>query len=380
MFMDKQTSIAKHLAKAGIEINGSRPWDIQIKDPRTLQRMLREPSLGAGESYMDGWWECPRLDEFFYRFLRHVDTREIYHPSTLLAFWLKNCFTNPQSPRSSQQVAQQHYNLDNNLYVIMLGKSMAYTCAYWRQAQSLDEAQLAKYELICRKLELQPGEKVLELGCGFGGFAKYAAENFGVSLTSINISSEQMRYAKEICRHLPVQLIECDYRDVKRYNPAGIKFDKVVSIGLCEHIGYKNYARFLQIARDNLSADGLFLLHSIGKNISNTFTDPWIQKYIFPQGMLPTLQLLMRAAEPYFVAEDVHNIGADYDKTLMAWHENFEVNWTTLAAQHDERFHRMWRYYLLSCAGGFRARAMQLFQVVFSPRGKVNGYHSIRCL
>lgn len=376
--MDSRKKISDFFAKAGIEIDGSRPWDIQIKNSRALKRMLAEPSLGAGESYMEGDWECDRLDEFFFRIFRHLDFSELYHPTALIFFLLKNSFINPQSLRYSKQVAEKHYNIDNSLYIAMLGKSMAYTCAYWHNAYSLDEAQWAKYDLICRKLNFRPGEKVLELGCGFGGFAKYAAENYGVSVVSINISTEQMRYAKEICQNLPIQLVECDYRETKRYNPDNLKFDKIVTIGLCEHIGYKNYGHFMKIARDNLKKEGLFLLHTIGKNISGPFTDPWIQKYIFPQGMLPTLKVISAASEPYFVTEDVHNIGADYDKTLMAWHENFEKNWSRLSLQHDERFHRMWRYYLLSCAGGFRSRTMQLYQFVFSPQGALNGYISIR--
>lgn len=370
--------IVNLLAHADIKINGGRAWDMQINDGRALKLIAAEPSLGAGESYMEGWWDCQSLDEFFFRVLRHIDLKKIYHPLTLFTFLIKNFFVNQQSKLRSTQVAKLHYNLDNELYAAMLGPSMAYTCAYWREAQSLDAAQNAKYDLICRKLHLQPGEKVLELGCGFGGFAKYAAENYGVSLTSINISSEQMRYARRLCLHLPVELVECDYRDQQRYNPHRIKFDKVVSIGLCEHIGYRNYAHFLRIVRENIKEDGLFLLHTIGKNHSHTFTDPWIQKYIFPQGMLPSLKLLSGHSEPYFVMEDVHNFSVDYDKTLVAWYQNFEQAWPQLACRHSEKFRRIWRYYLLSCAGGFRARSMQLYQLILSPRGELNGYLSCR--
>ena len=376
--MNKMARLASLLAKADIEIDGGRPWDIQIKDDRAVRRILSEPSLGAGESYMEGYWECARLDEFFFRVLRGLKPKEIYHFTTLFVYWLKNFFINPQSPRYSKRVAEQHYNIDNELYIAMLGKSMAYTCAYWRNAQTLDEAQFAKYDLICRKLNLHADEKVLELGCGFGGFAKYAAENYGVSVVGINISSEQLRYARGACRNLPIQFFECDYRDVKRYNPDRIRFDKVVSIGLSEHVGYQNYRQFLQIARENLQEDGLFLLHTIAKNFSHHFSDPWIQKYIFPHGMLPTLKMITGLSEPYFITEDVHNIGADYDKTLMAWDHNFENSWPSLCSRHDERFRRMWRYYLLSCAGGFRARTMQLYQLVLSPRGVLDGYRSIR--
>lgn len=377
--MDEKSKVDALLHKAGVEINGARPWDIQVHDSRTFRRILTEPSLGAGESYMDEWWDCPQLDEFFFRIFRHLNPKEVYPPTTLLRFWLKNFFINPQSRQRSKQVAMQHYNIGNDLYVAMLGKSMAYTCGYWPHAHTLDDAQFAKYDLICRKLQFKPGEQVLELGCGFGGFAKYAAEKYEVSLVSINISSEQMRYAKTLCRDFPaVQFIECDYRDTSRYNPTNRRFDKIVSIGLCEHVGYQNYKNFMKIARAQLKENGLFLLHTIAKNTSSSFTDPWIQKYIFPQGMLPTLTVLSQKSEPYFVIEDVHNFGVDYDKTLMAWYENFEKNWPHLSTQYDERFRRMWRYYLLSCASGFRSRTMQLYQLVLSPHGDPHGYLSIR--
>ncbi len=167
-------------------------------------------------------------------------------------------------------------------------------------------------------------------------------------------------------------------RETELYNPQAMKFDKVVSIGLCEHVGYKNYKRLFKIVLSNMKPDGLFLLHTIGKNHSIDFCDPWIQKYVFPQGVLPTIQVLGRASEPYFIIEDIHNFGADYDKTLMAWYENFKANWHELKSCYDEKFYRMWCYYLLSCAGGFRARSNQLFQIVFSPKGVINGYISIR--
>ncbi|MBS0351699.1 MAG: cyclopropane fatty acyl phospholipid synthase [Proteobacteria bacterium] len=375
--MDKAKRLAQLLEKAGIQINGSQPWDIRINDQRAINRILSEPSVGAGESYMDDWWDCQQLDEFFFRILRHLDLKDLYHYTTFLAYRFKNIFHNPQSKNRSKQVAIQHYNLGNDLYTAMLGKSMAYTCGYWRLAEQLDQAQFAKYDLICKKLELKPGETVLELGCGFGGFAKFAAENYSVNLVCINISHEQMNFAKQFCKNLPVQFVECDYRDVPNYNPEKIKFDKVVSIGLCEHVGYENYNTFFKIVRNNIKENGLFLLHTIAKNTSHCFSDPWIQKYIFPHGMLPSVRILSDTAERYFVTEDVHNMGADYDKTLMAWNENFDKNWPQLA-HYGDKFRRMWRYYLLSCAGGFRARSMQLYQFVFSPQGKIDGYLSYR--
>lgn len=377
--MDKTTRLIQALSKAGIDVNGGKPWDIQVNNHQFFERISGEPSIGAGESYMEGWWECEKLDEMFYRLLRFVSPDEIYHGLTKIGFIIKNILINPQSRERSLEVADVHYNLGNDLYEVMLGKSMAYTCAYWNdQATSLDEAQFAKYDLICRKLHLQAGERVLELGCGFGGFSRYAAEKYGVDMVAVNISHQQILFARELCRHLPVQLFECDYREFKEYNSSNIKFDKVVSIGLCEHVGYKNYRVLMEIVRQNLKDDGLFLLHTIAKNISNHFTDPWIQKYIFPQAELPTLQWLCAAAEPCFITEDVHNLSVNYDKTLLAWCENFEKNWEILQGKYNDQFRRMWRYYLLSSAGGFRSRTMQLYQLVLSPYGESKGYVNVR--
>jgi cyclopropane-fatty-acyl-phospholipid synthase len=291
---------------------------------------------------------------------------------------LTNRLVNLQTKLRSKKVAEQHYNLGNDLYRYMLGKSMAYTCAYWKNAKTLDQAQYDKFDLICRKINLKPGERVLDLGCGWGSLAKYMAENYGSKVTAVNISVEQVRYAREICSHLPVEVHLCDYRDANSYNPKNIPFDKVVSIGLCEHVGHKNYRHFLKIARENLKENGLFLLHTIGKNDSSFFVNPWINKYIFPNGMLPSIKLLSGAMEHLFVLEDLHNFGSDYDKTLMAWHKNFNDNWGQLKDKYGQEFFRLWNYYLLSCAGGFRARGMQLWQMVLSPKGLLGGYETVR--
>lgn len=366
------------LNTAGITINGTQPFDIQIHDQSFFKRFMLNPSLVAGESYMEGEWSCKQLDELFFRVMRRMNTDVVYDTWKIKLVRLFNALVNQQTPKKSQRVAIQHYNLDNTLYQYMLGESMAYTCAYWQNAKTLDEAQYNKYDLICRKINLQPGEKVLELGCGWGGFAKYATEKYGCEVVAVNISSEQIRYAKELCGNLPVTLHLCDYRDQDVYNPKRIKFDKLVSIGLCEHIGYKNYRNFMGIARENLKDDGLFLLHTIGRNDSANFVDPWINKYIFPNGLLPSIKQLGASMELLFVVEDVHNFGTDYDKTLMAWKNNFDEHWQELSAHYDEKFYRMWSYYLLSCAGTFRAREMQLWQWVLSPKGVLGGYKSVR--
>jgi cyclopropane-fatty-acyl-phospholipid synthase len=250
----------------------------------------------------------------------------------------------------------------------MLDKRMVYTCGYWKDAKTLDEAQEAKLDLTCKKLNLKPGMKVLDIGCGWGSFAKYAAEKYKVKVVGITVSKEQAVLAKALCKGLPIEIRLQDYRDLNE------KFDRIVSLGMFEHVGYKNYKTYMKVVHRCLKDDGLFLLHTIGGNKSVKSTDPWIDKYIFPNSMLPSIKQMGDAIEDYFVMEDWHNFSADYDKTLMAWYNNFENSWNKLKDDYDERFHRMWRYYLLACAGTFRARKSQLWQIVLSKDGIKEGY------
>lgn len=362
------------LKEIGVTLNGDGPCDVRIHDPRTYTKILTNQSIGAGESYMDGWWDCDRLDELFYRICRYKTYRHVYSKWKDGLSFLLDSFINQQSRSKSEHVANLHYNLSNKLYEFMLGKSMAYTCGYWKNAQTLDEAQFAKYELTCQKMMLKPGDTVLDIGCGRGGLAKYIAEKHGCEVVALDLSKEAADYAKQLCQNLPVTIYHCDYRDTHVYNPGEKKFDKLVSVGVLEHVGYKNYAHLMDISRSFLKEDGIFLLHSIGGNISKTNCDPWIDKYIFPHGMLPSLKQLGSAFEHRFIVEDLHNFGAFYDKTLMAWHKNLNDHWNELKTDYDERFHRMMNYYLLSCAGGFRARDMQLWQFVLSPSGLLGGF------
>ena len=372
-----KSTLAAMFAEVGITINGDKPWDLQVHDERLYSRLARGRTLAAGESYVDGWWDCKQLDELFNRALAKDMDRRLY---SLSFAWkkLRNSIFNQQTPIKSREVANVHYNLGNDLYRAMLGESMAYTCAYWLEADSLDAAQFAKYDLVCRKLGLEPGQKVLEVGSGFGGLAKHMAQRYGCEVVALSIANKPVEYARALCKGLPVQFHLCDYRDVGTYNPERVKFDKVVSVGVCEHVGYKNYRTLMEIVRSQIQEDGLFLLHTIGGNESKNYTEPWIDKYIFPRGMLPSLKQLGASVENLFVVEELHNFGADYDKTLMAWHGNFVDNWDRFRSQYGERFYRMFSYYLLSCAGGFRARAMQLWEFVLSPHGVPGGYTTIR--
>ncbi|RDV26650.1 cyclopropane fatty acyl phospholipid synthase [Alteromonas aestuariivivens] len=350
------------LAPADIKLNGERPWDPQVQNPRFYDRLCRQGSLGAGESYMDGDWECQQLDEFVSRVLsvqfdQRLQNKWVYIRNRLLG---KLC--NLQSCTRAWQVGEQHYDVGNNLYQAMLDKTMAYSCGYWQKARDLYQAQVAKLDLICQKLYLRPGENVLDIGCGWGSFAQYAAEHYGVNVTGVTISREQQVLALQRCAGLPVNIELQDYRSLKG------EFDKLVSIGMFEHVGPKNYPIYMQTACDLMAEDGIFVLHTIGSDATRKCTDPWIHKYIFPNGAIPSLREISAAAEPYFVIEDVHNFGPDYDRTLMAWHNNFSLAWPSLKSGYSERFFRMWSYYLKSCAGAFRCRNLQLFQVVLRKK------------
>ena len=362
----------KLLTHAGITINGTQPWDIQVHNDKLYQRVIAEGSLGLGESYMEGWWDCPHLDQFFFKVFR---SRTDEHLGKSLADMLNGlCFKlfNYQSKSRAFQIGEHHYDLGNDLFEKMLDKRMIYSCGYWKNAKTLDEAQEAKLDLICRKLYLKPGMKVLDIGCGWGGFAFFAAEKYGVEVVGVSVSKEQIAYAEAKRGKLPVTFLLQDYRDITG------SFDRVVSVGMFEHVGYKNYTDFMTVVNRCMKDDGLCLLHTIGATVTSFHPDPWIQKYIFPNGMLPSLAQIATASEDFFVIEDVHNFGADYDTTLMAWHKNFTEAWPSLKASYDETFRRMWNYYLLSCAGLFRARGIQLYQVVLSKQGLLGGYVSVR--
>ncbi|MAZ78221.1 MAG: cyclopropane-fatty-acyl-phospholipid synthase [Legionellaceae bacterium] len=382
--MKKTPPIFTELAElAGFEFNGPNPWDPQIHDPRFYSRILHQGTLGSGESYMDGWWDCEQLDEFCNRVIRANLPEKILKSGKILnLIWHKlNIFQamviNLQTKKRALKVGEVHYDVGNNLYQKMLDKGMNYTCGYWKTAQTLDEAQEAKVKLVCDKLYLKPGDRVLDIGCGWGGFAKYAAENYGAHVVGVTISKEQLALGQERCKGLPVELRFQDYRDVNE------EFDHVVSLGMIEHVGYKNFKTYMNVAHRCLKQDGLFLLHTIGNSTPVLKPEAWIGKYIFPNSMVPSASQLTKAYEGLFVMEDWHNFGPYYDKTLLAWFNNFNQAWPELKTdfgneRQQERFYRMWRYYLLSCAGAFRSRDMQLWQIVLSKGGVPGGYTSIR--
>lgn len=362
-----QKKLSDLLQLADVRFNGNRPWDMQIHNESLYRRILAGGSLAAGEAYMDGWWDCEALDQLFERLLRARIDEKIKARDWWWDALVARLF-NLQKPSRAFQIGERHYDTGNELFQIMLDERMIYSCGYWANAYTLDEAQENKLDLVCQKLQLKPGMKVLDIGCGWGGAARFAAERYGVEVVGITVSEQQANLAQTNCRGLPVTIRLQDYRDLDE------KFDRIFSIGMFEHVGYKNYRIYMKKVRELLKTDGLFLLHTIGGNSSVTRNDPWIAKYIFPNSMLPSARQITIAAEDLFVMEDWHNFGVDYDKTLTAWFHNFEAGWQQLKGAYDERFHRMWRYYLLMCAGAFRARSNQLWQLVLSPKGIKDGY------
>lgn len=380
--MSAKEIMTRLVAEAGIEINGPNPWDIEVHDDAFYDRVIGQGALGLGESYMEGCWDCADLSQMFERVLRADIEEKVSVGWTVFWSRVKAHWLNIQTIGQTRDLADAHYNLGNAFFEAMLGRTMAYSCAYWRDANSLDEAQENKLDLICRKLRLGPGDRVLDIGCGWGSFAKYAAKTYQCEVVGLTVAEEQATYAREFCAGLPVEIVCRDYRefDMGKYAAA---FDKVVSVGMVEHVGYRNYANFMRTAHRALKPRGLFLLHTIGAHRSSRHpTDAWIEKYIFPGGMLPSVQQLAKSFEDLFVLEDLQNIGHDYSLTLEAWHRNFETHWRDAAGDSSatgfkdtsETTHRMWRYYLLSAVANFRTRGISVWQLVLAKDGILGGY------
>ncbi len=387
--MDRQKKAIKEvLQKAGIAIDGKNPWDMQIHDERFYNRVLTDGSIGAGESYMDGWWDADQLEETAYKANLVRIPSLINKNPRLLLFIIQNKFLNVATIKRSYIVGKQHYDVGNELYERMLDHELNYTCGYWKdlgdpltawkKKDNLDKAQIAKMDLVCRKLKLKKGMKVFETGCGFGNFARFAAANYGVSVVGCTVSGEQARKARERCKGLPVKIYHKDYRELNLNE----KFDRVASIGIMEHITHKNYDNYLKITSDVLKDDGLMLLHTIAGDLSVTAGDPWSDKYIFPNSHPPSLAQIAKASEGKFIIEDVQNFGLYYYTTLMSWMQNFDKSWKYLSKnypeKYDERFYRMWKFYLLSFAGAFKARTLSLMQVVLSKGKEPIVYEAVR--
>jgi len=370
---DPRSTFEDLFARADVRFGGTRPWDIAVHNDRLFQRMRSGGSLGFGEAYMDGDWDCPALDQLFDRIIsaRLSDQLGLTLPLALLMLAAR--FTNRQSVARSAEVAHTHYDLPLEIHQATYDRRLTASCAYWKDARTLDQAQENKLDLICRKIGLETGHSVFDIGCGWGSFIGFAAEKYGAHCTGVTVSKEQVAYVKERYAKLPVRPLLADYRAY-----AGPKVDRIVSVGMFEHVGSKNYRTYFEFARRLLKEDGIFLLHTIWENERHPVIDAWQDKYIFPNGDLPSLGEVTSAVEGLFVVEDVHNFGVDYDHTLMAWNENFQSHRASLAPRLGERFCRMWEYYLLQNAAAFRCRHINVGQLVLTPHGLRGGYTAIR--
>jgi cyclopropane-fatty-acyl-phospholipid synthase len=364
--------IEKMLSGAGITINGSESYDIQIANPKFFNRVLRDGSIGLGESYMEGWWDCQALDEFFFRLFSKQTEKEFLSHFLLRVHILKARLFNLQTKSKALSAIASHYDIGNDLFSKMLDPLMMYSCGYWHGVTTLKEAQEQKLKLICEKMHLQAGQTVLDIGCGWGGFAYYAAKNYHVKVVGITLSKEQQEIAIKRCSGLDVEIRFQDYRDVKE------PFDRIVSIGMLEHVGYKNYKAFMEVVSRNLSDEGICLLHFIAGNETELAIDPWIHKYIFPNGVIPSMAQIGKSMEKQLVFEDLQNIGLHYDYTLMAWRQNFVQSWETLQENYSEIFYRMWNYYLSCSAASFRSRRLNLWQIIVRKPGSIGAYTAVR--
>jgi cyclopropane-fatty-acyl-phospholipid synthase len=366
----KQLSL-RILGLAGIEVNGKNAWDIQVHDDRLWNRIISQRELGLAEAYMDGWWDVESIDQFLTKLLEINVLDKVPFSISLVGHAVKSTVLNRQTKAKAAANAKHHYNIGNDLYTRMLDKEMAYSCGYWKTAKTLDQAQIAKFDLICRKLELKPGMKLLDIGCGWGGLLRYAAKNYGIIGTGISPADNQIELARAKNGKLKIEYLQMDYRDLSG------KFDRIVSVGMMEHVGPKNLETFFNKCISLLAPDGMMLHHTIASNVTKQVTDPFFDRYIFPGGVLPSLAQISKAVEKKVIIEDVHNFGPDYEKTLLAWHANINKRWREIP-NYDERFRRMWNYYLLSSAAGFRARHIQLLQVVFRPMTSRGAYKAVR--
>ncbi len=378
--MTKYKQIVESLAKeTGITVNGPAAYDIQVHNDSFYERVVSQGSLALGESYMDGWWSCEHLDEFFYRLLRAGMEQKIALTWVQILDVGRAKLLNMQSLKKAGEVAKIHYNLSSEFFVGLLDPRMVYSCGYWKNAETLEQAQEAKLDLIGRKLKLSSDDRVLDIGCGWGSFVKFAYERYRCKSVGVTISGPQAEYAKANCAGMPIDIIKSDYRDLSK--EAHGQFTKVVSVGMFEHVGPKNYKTFMKVVDDVLTDDGLFLLHTIGDNYSRIRCDTWLDKYIFPNGVAPSIQQLGKAVEGIFVMEDWHNFGPDYCTTLLCWNENLKRNFHSITVDTlmpRDTFFRMWEYFFTSFASAFKARHLQLWQIVMSRGNSTSVYESIR--
>ncbi|XP_021964854.2 cyclopropane-fatty-acyl-phospholipid synthase [Folsomia candida] len=376
--------VIKKLDQVGITINKGGPCDIKNRNFMTSQdtvyiRAINEGILGFGESYMDGDWDAEDIPAVFYKIFANDAPilRMFMNPWNRFLYYMQFSFFNLQTKQRVYDVAKIHYDLGNEFFENMLDSTMNYTCGYFKDTDNLEKAQLAKMDFVAAKLGIKQGMTVLDIGCGFGGMARHLAINYGATVTAVTISKEQATFAQQACRGLPVTVKVMDYRDVSG------TYDRVVSLGDLEHIGPANYGTFFKTVSRCLKEDGLCLIHCMG-NYHDVMPhqEPFSAKYVFPGACLPYYTEVMGSLQNLFLIEDWHNFGNDYNLTSVAWRDNFIRNWPKLQQldkiKYDDRFYRMWTFYLGVAIALYKARKIQLWQIVLSKHGVVGGYRSVR--
>ena len=370
MLKSNKSIVKDLLAYAHITINGSKAHDIQVHDDRFYDLIIQKGTLGMGEAYMAKFWDCEDIPQMMANFSTAKLSRKVKGNIHFAINRYRSILFNEGTKDKALFGVQSHYDIGNDLYQAMLDERMVYTCAYWNDANTLANAQEDKLELICRKLMLEPGMTILDIGGGWGSFAKYAAQKYKAKVTVVTNSKEQIKLGSEMCKDLDVTFEFKDYRDVQG------QFDRVLSVGMFEHVCYKNHQSYMDTVNRCLKENGISLLHTMGRKEALTRgNDQWITKYIFPNTQVPSVGQIGQAIDGLFVMEDWENLSTDYEKTLLAWHENFVTNWNQIKNNYDETFYRMWTYYLLICAGWYRSRVLQLWQVVLTKNGIPGGYN-----
>lgn len=357
-----------HFGKAGSGL----PLHLQIHNPNTYDRILAFGTLGFCEAYMEGWWDeannnLIELIGLFYRSNVYAKARDKVTIALALKVIQQRLRTLPVLIQNSRRNVQHHYDLGNDFYQLFLDPTLTYSCGYRvHETDSLEQMQLQKYDLICRKLALKPGETLIDIGCGWGGMLIYAAERYGVSGTGITLSVEQAKLAQERIEQRgltdKIKIVIADYREIKG------QYDKFVSIGMFEHVGKGNFATFMQKAADLLTPNGVGMLHTIVTQ-SQERNGAWVDKYIFPGGYAPQLHELTHElwAAKLKVAH-CENLKPHYAETLKRWAQNFTGNRdriTALSETYDERFLRMWYLYLQSFEASFRYGGLHVYQLLF---------------
>lgn len=363
--MKSKEKVAQVLQKVGITLNGSKPTDIQINDEQVWNRVIGGGSLALGETFMDGEWDVDDLAGLVDTVYRANLYQELVSFDALPLI-IRGIFQNLQSRTRAFGVAHAHYDLGNDLYTKMLDARMVYTSGIWKGVDTLEAAQEQKLERLCNRIGLESGDRVLDIGCGWGSFMKYAAERHGASVIGLTVSVGQTELAEKMCAGLPAEFVIGDYRDYT----SNEKFDHVVSIEMIEAVGVKNLRTYFKKAHSLLQPDGCFGLQAIMGLEPKPVPDVWIDRYIFPNGILPSLAQIEKAIRGLFVIESLENFAPDYDKTLMEWWKRFDVSYEKLKTEnpkYDERFYRMWKFYLQGCAGLFRADEVQVNQIILRP-------------